>query len=290
MNPISELLSVSPFRYLHHQASETRACLGQLQLQFEAALSNDGEAVLRHLREIESHVLLGRMTADEGYQLLSQPAMLPVCRGEIISTFITLNLMLCTCHDVASLISARSISLTDDARQQLSACVREMLGLSTVGTDIITKVNVLVEVCFEGPEADEVRSLIDDMQLRSTTTNLRRNRLLQSLFSNDGDTRPPEQILCLSLITEMGRILGFAEQLTSRFRLFIHQQSSSRETGLIASGLSWIRDSVSRDVDVTSVSNCSSTDGAQPGRASDRPEPSGFRPIEPPTRRRRGAC
>lgn len=237
MNPISELFSVSPFRCLHDHASDTKTSLQQLQLQFEAAWSKDVEAVSGHLREIQSRVLVGRAISDEAYQLVSRRVMLPVRREDIISTIDTLNLLLCTCGDVASLISARSISLPDDTRLQLSAYVQEVLELSTMATDIVTKVNVLVEVCFEGPEADEVESRIEDVQLRTTKTHLLKNRLLQTLFSNDGDACPLEHSFCLSLLAEMGRIIGFAEQLTSRFHLFIRQRSPSPENGVLATAV-----------------------------------------------------
>ncbi len=227
MNPISQLFSRSPFRCLHDHANETGACLRQLQVQVEAALSNDREAVVGHFDGVQSHVLVGRAIADEVFHILSRRGrMLSVCREDILSTVDTQNLMLCGCREIASLIAAHPLSLPDDARQQFRTYVCEVLELSILATHVVSEVDVLVEVCFGGPEADRVDSLIDEVQLRTTKINLARNRLLRTMYSCDREVCPPEHDFCLHLLAEVGHIGDLADKLTSRFRLCLCQTNT----------------------------------------------------------------
>ncbi len=201
MEIISKLFTPSPFCHLRDHASETGACLRRLQCHVEAALSDDREGADGHLKEIQSRVLVGREIADELYQLLSRRVMLAVRREDILSTIEAQNLMLCACGELASLISARSLPLDDDTRQQLRTYVREVLEFSILAIGIIANVNVLVEVCFEGPEADKVGLLIDDIQLRMAKTDLLRSRLVSTLFSHERHVCPPVHSFCLCLLS-----------------------------------------------------------------------------------------
>jgi predicted phosphate transport protein (TIGR00153 family) len=231
MEIISKLFSPSPFCHLRDHASETGACLRRLQCLVEATLSDDREGADGHLKEIQSRVLVGRAIADELFQILSRRVMLAVRREDIISTIEAQNSMLCACGEFASLISARALPLHDDTRQQLRTYIREVLEFSILATDVIANVDVLVEVCFAGPEADKVGLLIDEIRRRMTKTDLLRNRLVQTLFSPERDDGPSVHSFCLSLLAEMRNIASLADKLASRCRLFCPHRGSPVHAG-----------------------------------------------------------
>lgn len=219
MEFISKLFCPSPLRYLHDHALRTGTCLRRLQSLVEGAFSEDTPTVDGTLTEIRSHVLIGRAIEDDAMQCLSTRLILPVCREDIIATFDAQRLVLSTCSEIASLISAGSLSVPDDTRQQLGNYVQEVLDLAMMATDIVARVDVLLEVSFGGPEAEKVASLIDELQVQKTKTDLLRNRCLQTLCSSH--VGPCEHIFCWQLLTEIRHMATLTDKLTSRFRLFV---------------------------------------------------------------------
>ena len=227
MNILSRLFSPSPFRFLQDHARETGTCLRRLALQFEAALSEDRSKVAFNFREIQARVLIGRGLVDEASRVLSRFALLPVPRQDFISTIDVQHQMLVSCGEIASIISARRLSLDDKIRSKFVRYVHEVLELSAMANDVTADANVFVGVCFEGSKAERIDTLIEELRLRATRAGLRRSSLLRTLFSKEEGVCSIDDMFRLHLLTEVGLVADLADRLASRFRLLNRPREQS---------------------------------------------------------------
>jgi len=220
-NPIASLLGSSPFKALQEHMRVVLECAREVTPLFEALSAGDQERV----RKIEQRIFEREAAADsiknQLRQHLPKSLFMPVDRRDLLEVLQMQDSIADTAQDIAGLLVERPMEVPDPLREPLLALTRRCVEVCEHSARIIEELDELLEMGFRGREADQVETMVDELNRLEDETDELGLRLVRSLFAHEDKMNPVSVVMWYQLINWIGDLADYAEKVGDRLRLLI---------------------------------------------------------------------
>jgi uncharacterized protein len=217
---IVSLFAKSPFVRLEDLADKVLECSQQVPLLFEAFFAGDADKV-REISERISHLEheadVVKIAVRDG---MPKSIFLVVDRRDLLHMLSSLDSVADCAEDVGILFTLRNMEAHEALIDPLRSLVRRVMATVEKTCDIVKQLNLMADVGFEGPEAERLIQMIDELGRLEHEADTVQDELARRLFAMEDDIKPGSLFIWNKIFNKLGDMANNAERTGNRVRLF----------------------------------------------------------------------
>ncbi len=217
------LFAESPFEPLRELAHKVRDTTRELPALFDAVFEGDYERVQTKSEEISRLEHEADQVKDQVRDRLPKTIFLPVDRRDLLDVIALLDAVADYTEDVGIMVTMREMEPHEEIAEETQTLVERVLDVIDQAVDIIESLPSLIEAGFEGPEAQRVKEMIDELNRLEHEADVTQDEISRILFEIEDDIKPASLFMWNKIVNKLGDVANRAETMGSRLRLFIAQ-------------------------------------------------------------------
>ena len=218
MPAIKDLFKESPFEPLRWHMEAVMECVGHLRPMFEAVRDGRHEDMRSLTKSVFKAEHRADMIKDDIRQTIPKRFFLPVYRGDLLGYVKLQDDMADAVEDVAVLLTLKELplpaALVEPTFEYLSKVEEVCQKMYAISEYLPT----LVEGDMVGAEAEQVQSMVADVEKREWEADRLQYTLSQQLFALEDQMKTTDIFLWFRVFGELGQLANFAEKTGDRLR------------------------------------------------------------------------
>ncbi len=218
---VASIFGSSPVRPLENHAGVVYSCAKKLTDLFSGAMQRDWQTVaLVH----EAIVTLEQDADDLKKQIrlhLPRSLFMPVPREDLLELLLVQDRIANRAKDVADLVTSRKMEFPEQISDQFMLFVKRNVDAAKKARNSVRELDELYTAGFRGAEVDLVSSLIEELDLIETETDLLDGELRAALFSVEKSLEPVDVIFLYQAIELTGQVGAMSERVGRRLELLL---------------------------------------------------------------------
>jgi len=220
-SPFANLFGRSPFRGMQEHMRVVAKCARQVTPLVDALCADDKpalQAAAKRIFELEEEADKVKHGIRAG---LPRSLFMPVDRRDLLEILHSQDAIADTAQDIAGIFLERDMSLPDEFDAPLKALVVACIEVVDEATQVIERLDELLEVGFRGRQAAEVEVMLEALNLSEDRTDELGIALTRMLFAHEDELKPVSVMLWYRIIEWIGDLADHAEKVGNRLRLII---------------------------------------------------------------------
>ncbi len=219
MRTFLNLFARSPFTPLQKHMSYVMNCTNKLNEMFDYFLKGDFEKIAKIANEIAGLEHAADLTKNDIRNNLPKGLFLPVDRNNLLEILTIQDNIADKCEDIGNLLCFRSFSLPKGMNKIFTKFLEINIKSIKEVHKVIQKLDELLEVGFSGIEAENVKTMINQVAYLEHEADKLQHKLLTTLFKNDKDLSFSTFLLIERTIGGLSSLSDYAEKLANRVHM-----------------------------------------------------------------------
>jgi len=218
---IASLFGKSPFKALQSHMSIVNECVMEVPALFDALIENNQEKIKSQQEKIFSIENDADNAMNDIRQNLPKGLFMAVDRHDLLSLLDHQDNIADVAQDIAGLLIERDMSVPAQMNDSLKTYVQRCVDTCTAASEVIHRIDELIETGFRGNEATDVENMIDNLSKIEDETDTMGLELVRLLFSIEDEMKPVSVMFWYQLIQWIGDLADQAEAVGKQMRLLI---------------------------------------------------------------------
>ena len=218
---MSGLFGTSPIRPLQQHMEVVHTCIKNLNPLFKGIIDEDWDTISKAAKAI----IDGEHEADdlkkELRHHLPKGLFMPVDRRDLLDVLLMQDSIANQAKDIASLITGRKMTIPKPMQELFLPYGQRCIDSVEQASNIIHKLDELVETGFRGLEVEHVEDMITKLDKIESETDKLQRQLRDILFTLEDELRPTDVMFTYRLIEWIGRVADAAQKVGSRLQLML---------------------------------------------------------------------
>lgn len=218
---MSGLFGTSPIRPLQQHMEVVHTCIKNLNPLFEGVINEDWDTISKAARAI----IDGEHEADdlkkELRHHLPKGLFMPVDRRDLLDVLLMQDSIANQAKDIASLITGRKMTIPKPMQELFLPYGQRCIDSVEQASNIIHKLDELVETGFRGLEVEHVEDMITKLDKIESETDKLQRQLRDILFTLEDELRATDVMFTYRLVEWIGRVADAAQKVGSRLQLML---------------------------------------------------------------------
>jgi len=223
-NWLSNLLSKSPFGpIIEHQAT-VQACADLAPPLVEACLAGDHDRLCDLAKQASK--LEGEADAIKSRvrDHLPKSLFMPVSRGDILKVLSAQDSIADCAEDLGVLLTMRPMEpLPEEVAVLLRELVAASMAVVNKSTEVVERLDTLVNASFSGPEAWRVLEMITHLDRLEHEADKVQDQLAKTFYRHEDAFKPAALFIWMKIFNKIGDLANYSENMVHRIRLFMAQ-------------------------------------------------------------------
>jgi predicted phosphate transport protein (TIGR00153 family) len=220
-NPIANLFGSSPFKPMQAHMRIVKECVLEVPALFDALVSANQDALKTqqekiYAKEEEADILVNDLCIH-----LPRSLFMAVDRRDLLDLLQMQDNIADTAQDIAGLMMERDMSMPEEMAEPLKALVQRCVDACLFASDIIERIDELIESGFRGREASSVEDMVEKLSKIEDETDQMGMDLVRLLFANEDKMKPVSVMFSYKMIQWIGDLGDHAEAVGNHMRLLI---------------------------------------------------------------------
>ena len=216
---LSELFGRSPFEPLQEHGERVMDTVQYLRPLFEAMDEGDEEKFNELCEKInhaehEADIVKNKFRSETPKWLF-----LPVNRRDLLELLSTQDSVADKVQDVAVLLGMRRLKIHKEMKESLFEYVDRVLDTCAKSSEIISRLDEILESSFGGPEAERVLAMIVELGEIEHESDEAGKRVAKKVFELEKKLDPVTVIMWSRVLTRVGDVANHAENIGNHLRL-----------------------------------------------------------------------
>jgi hypothetical protein len=220
-NPLAALFARSPFGPIQQHMRAVESCVLELPPLFEALRRDDTGAVLEHTDEISRLEHEADELKNGIRSRLPVTLLMPVGRRDLLDLLSTQDAIAGSAQDVASLLAMGKLRVPAALDAQIMPFVNRIVDAVTKCRTAVDALDELIETGFRGREADNVLTIVAEVDAIESETDTLGMELVRTLVDQEADVGVLPIVFWYQLIRSLGNVANEAENVGDRLRLLL---------------------------------------------------------------------
>lgn len=212
------LFAKNPFRSLKEHMKKTSQCVELTDQIFEALFREDKERVSVVAKEISKTEHECDILKQEIRGHLSHSVFLPVDRRDILHVLSNMDAIADHAEDVGVLLTLRWMQLPKDLQPLFLELLHRAHKVVAESAHVIDSLERLLETGFTGPDADEIRARIDEIDRLEHLADKAQDAFGKALFAREDELKPAELFMWIKIANQVGDLANSAERMVNHIR------------------------------------------------------------------------
>ena len=216
---LAELFGRSPFEPMQEHGERVMETVQFLRPLFES-LDEGNEERFNELcdsinkAEHEADIVKNRFRSQTPKWLF-----LPVNRRDLLELISTQDSLADKVQDVAVLLGMRQMKIHEDMRESLFDFIDRVLDTCNKSSEIINRLDEILESSFSGPEAERALTMITELGELEHESDESGKRVAKIVFELEKKLDPVSVIMWSRILTRVGDVANHAENIGNHIRL-----------------------------------------------------------------------
>lgn len=218
MRSIAKVFGRSPFIPMQMHMDKVTECVDCIPVIFEHYTNHDMEAVkdlssrmsqLEHEADLIKHDIRNN---------LPRSLFMPVDRSNLIRILTIQDSIANRAEDISVLLTFKQAGVFEGFEQAFDGFLKTSLETFKQTRDIINQLDELVETGFGGVEAQAVREMVEQVELKEHETDVSQQELVRSLLANEASITYGDFFMWTRIIRQVANIADRSENLAVEIR------------------------------------------------------------------------
>lgn len=216
---LSELFGRSPFEPLQEHGERVKDTVQYLRPLFESMDEGDEEKFNEICKSInqaehEADIVKNRFRSETPKWLF-----LPVNRRDLLELISTQDSVADKVQDVAVLLGLRKLKIHEDMKEGLFEFIDRVLETWDKSSEIINRLDEILESSFSGTEAERVLAMILELGEIEHESDEAGKKVAKKVFELEEKLDPVSIIMWSRVLTRVGDVANHAENIGNHIRL-----------------------------------------------------------------------
>jgi len=216
---LSELFGRSPFEPLQEHGERVMETVQYLRPLFEAMDEGDEEKFNELCKSINQAEHRADIVKNRFRSETPKWLFLPVNRRDLLELISTQDSVADKVQDVAVLLGLRQLKIHQDMKEGLFEFVDRVLDTCSKSSEIINRLDEILESSFGGPEAERVLAMIVELGEIEHESDEAGKRVAKKVFDLEDKLDPVSVIMWSRVLTRVGDVANHAENIGNHLRL-----------------------------------------------------------------------
>lgn len=221
MRSIADLFGKSPFGPIHEHLEKTKCCIDLIRPIFDELRAGNPKKIKEYGDLISKYEHEADKIKNEIRDNLPKSIFLPVARGDLTRLIKQQDSIADAAEDIAFLLQVRSMELPGELHEKFDIFLSRVLKSFSIVYDIVNDLDNLVEVSFDGPEAQEVLAKIKELGTNEWEADKSQFELLRAMFDIEDKMDPVSITVWMKLFNKIGDIANYSENTGDLMRMII---------------------------------------------------------------------
>lgn len=219
MKNLSRIFGKSPFVPLQEHGDRVMETVSHLRSLFEAIDDGNEEKFEEHCAlinesEHEADKVKNRFRGETPKWLL-----LPMNRRDLLELLSTQDSVADKVQDVAALLQMRRLKIHKDMKESLFEFIDRVLETCDKSSEIINRLDELLEASFGGREAERVIGMINELGEIEHESDEAGKKVAKKVFGLESKLDPVSVIMWSRVLSRVGDVANHAENIGNHIRL-----------------------------------------------------------------------
>lgn len=215
------LFAKNPFTSLREHMKKTVECVEATRLMFDALWAGDKEGVKGAAKQVSQLEHEADVIKHEIRSRLSSSVFLPVDRRDVLALLSAMDTIADQAEDVGVLLTLRWMELPTELRASFEELRTRVYKVVERSADVIESFDSLLEAGFEGPDADAVIALVDEVGQLEHEADKAQDVFGKQLFLHEDELKPAALFMWIKIANKFGDIANAAERMVNQTRLMV---------------------------------------------------------------------
>jgi uncharacterized protein len=212
------LFAKNPFRSLKEHMKKTSQCVDLTGQIFEALFRSDKERVSLLAKEISKTEHECDILKQEIRGHLTQSVFLPVDRRDLLHVLSNMDSIADHAEDLGVLLTLRWMELPSELQPEFKELLKRSQKVVEESAHVIDALERLLETGFTGPDAEEIRLKIDEIDRLEHLADKAQDAFGKALFAKEDDLKPAELFMWIKIANSVGDLANSAERMVNHIR------------------------------------------------------------------------
>ncbi|MFC1565291.1 TIGR00153 family protein, partial [candidate division KSB1 bacterium] len=215
------LFGRSPFGPLMEHMQIVKSCVEKIIPFFEAAEKKDKKELKKIAKEIFDLEGKADDIKNSLRDHLPKSLFMPVDRANLLEILDLQDSIADVTQDITIAFSLKELDIPETIVAEFRAFVDSSVKVCFLTTEIVEKMDQLLDVSFTGPEADKVLGFVTEVNNLERENDEAGINLSRKLFKMDEELTCLEIFLWLKVIDLTGDLADYAQKMANRIRLMV---------------------------------------------------------------------
>ncbi|MCP4727492.1 MAG: TIGR00153 family protein [bacterium] len=221
MVTLGKLFGRSPFGPLMEHMKIVKTCVEKIIPFFEAAEKKDKEGLEKIAKEVFDLEGQADDIKNSLRDHLPKSLFMPVDRANLLEILDLQDSIADVTQDITIAFSLKDLYIPETIVDDLRAFVDSSVKVCFLTTEIVEKLDELLDVSFTGPEADKVLGFVSEVNNLERENDEAGINLSRKLFRMEEELSCLEIFLWLKVIDLIGDLADYAQKMANRIRLMV---------------------------------------------------------------------
>lgn len=220
-NPLGRLMKRSPLKYLQEHMRVALECAREVPPLLQAQVNGDLDTVQEKKQRIFELEAEADRIKNELRAGLPKSLFMPVDRGDLLDVLRMQDSIADTAQDIAGLLIERPMEAPENLKSPLVELANRCIDVCEQSLKVIEELDELLEMGFRGREANQVESMVEELNRIEDETDELGMSTVRALFAEEDNMNPVSVMMWYQLIQWVGDLADYAEKVGDRLRLMI---------------------------------------------------------------------
>lgn len=218
---LARLFGRSPFAPLQTHMEKVSACVEELSTLFLALQEKNFAHIEKVAQKISTLEHEADLAKNDIRNHLSTGLFFPVARGSILDILSLQDNIADSAENVAILLTFRQLVIDPFFAKEFALFFEKNLETFQEVRAIVLELGELLESSFGGPEAEKVKTMVDQVAFKEHECDLLQRNLLKKFLDKSAAMATADFYLWIKVLEEVGEIANKSECLANRIRMIL---------------------------------------------------------------------
>jgi uncharacterized protein len=215
------LFAKNPFTPLREHMQKSLECVEGTKGLFEALYAGDKDGVRDHSRRISQLEHEADIVKHEIRSRLTTSIFLPVDRRDVLALLSSMDAVADNAEDIGVLLSMRWMDVPSWLKGPIDELRRRVYRVVERSADVINSFDALLEAGFQGPDADNVIAIVDEVSRLEHEADKAQDVCGKALFAHEDELKAAELFMWIKIVNKVGDIANAAERMVNLTRIMV---------------------------------------------------------------------
>jgi len=221
MVTLGKLFGRSPFGPLMEHMQIVKSCVEKIIPFFEAAEKKDKKLQEKIAKEVFDLEGKADDIKNSLRDHLPKSLFMPVDRANLLEVLDLQDSIADVTQDITIAFSLKDLYIPETIVSEFRAFIDSSVKVCFLTTEIVEKLDALLDVSFTGPEADKVLGFVTEVNNLERENDEAGINLSRKLFKMEEELTCLEIFLWLKVIDLIGDLADYAQKMANRIRLMV---------------------------------------------------------------------